>query len=116
MTFNPSKDGNFQFSAIAHTLTHTLSEYGTFCSPNTLKYEVVEYLRNNPHNAQGFPLDVFKHNLGMSIYKKWVIVEYMKIKQDKVFKKGPSKIFGRQPLKYLNWYGLLKQIISRQIF
>ena len=63
MTFNPSKDGNFQFSAIAHTLTHTLSEYGTFCSPNTLKYEVVEYLRNNPHNAQGFPLDVFKWNV-----------------------------------------------------
>ena len=26
----------------------------------------------------------------------------------KVFKNGPSKIFGRQPLKYLKEYGLLK--------
>ena len=55
MTFNPSKDGNCQFSAIAHAL----SEYGIFRSPTTLRYEVVEYLRNNSHNAEGFPLDVF---------------------------------------------------------
>ena len=27
---------------------------------------------------------------------------------DKVFKNGPSKICGRQPLKYLKWYGLLE--------
>ena len=27
---------------------------------------------------------------------------------DKVFKNGPSKIFGRQPLKNLKGYGLLK--------
>ena len=27
---------------------------------------------------------------------------------DKVFKNGPSKIFGRQPLKNLEGYGLLK--------
>ena len=27
----------------------------------------------------------------------------------KVFKNGPSKICGRQPLKHLNWYGLPKQ-------
>ena len=55
MTFNPSKDGNCQFSAIAHAL----SEYGIFRSPTTLRYEVVEYLRNNSHNAEGFPFDVF---------------------------------------------------------
>ena len=35
---------------------------------------------------------------------------------DKVFKNGPSKICGGQPLKYLKGYGLLKQIISFQIF
>ena len=55
MTFNPSKDGNCQFSALAHAL----SKYGIFRSPTTLTYEVVEYLRNNPHNAEEFPLDVF---------------------------------------------------------
>ena len=29
----------------------------------------------------------------------------------KVFKNGPSKICGRQPLKHLKWYGLLKWTI-----
>ena len=54
MTFNPSKYGNCHFSALAHAL----NEYGIFCSPTKLRYEV-EYLRNNPHNVEGFPLDVF---------------------------------------------------------
>ena len=35
---------------------------------------------------------------------------------DKVFKNRPSKIWGRQPLKYLKGYGLLKQTISLQNF
>ena len=30
-------------------------------------------------------------------------------KWEKVFKNGPSKIFGRQSLKILKWYGLLRQ-------
>ena len=33
---------------------------------------------------------------------------------DKVFKSGPSKICGRQSLKNLNGYGLVKQTISLQ--
>ena len=48
MTFNPSKDGNCQFS------DHALSEYGIFRSPTTLRYEVVEYLQNNPHKQKDF--------------------------------------------------------------
>ena len=35
---------------------------------------------------------------------------------DKVFKNGPSKICGRQPLKNLKRHGLLKQTKSLQIF
>ena len=35
---------------------------------------------------------------------------------DEVFKNGPSKICGRQPLNNLIGYGLLKQTISLQIF
>ena len=35
---------------------------------------------------------------------------------DKVFKSGPSKICGRQPLKNLKGYGLLRQIIFLQFF
>ena len=42
----------------------------------------------------------------MKFRNKWV----------KVFKNGPSKICGRQPLKNLKGYGLLKQTISLQIF
>ena len=33
---------------------------------------------------------------------------------DKLFKNGLRKICGRQPLKNLKWYGLLKQTISLQ--
>ena len=40
----------------------------------------------------------------------------MKYKWDKVFKNGLSKDCGRQPLKNLKGYGLLRQIISLQIF
>ena len=50
MTFNPSKDGNCQFSALAHAL----SKYGIFHSPTTLRYEVVEYLQNNPTMQRDF--------------------------------------------------------------
>ena len=37
-------------------------------------------------------------------------------KWDKVFKSGLSKFCGRQPLKNLKGYGLLKQTISLQNF
>ena len=35
---------------------------------------------------------------------------------DKVFKNGPNKICGRQPLKNLKWYGLPRQTVSLQFF
>ena len=34
------------------------------------------------------------------------------VKWNKIFKNGPSKACGRQPLKSLKGYGLLKQTIS----
>ena len=40
----------------------------------------------------------------------------LKVSWGKVFKNGPSEICGRQPLKNLKWYGLLKQTIPLQIF
>ena len=43
-------------------------------------------------------------------FQKW------RIMWGKVFKKGQSKICGRQPLKSFQWYGLPQQTISRQIF
>ena len=40
----------------------------------------------------------------------------MKMKWDKVFKNRPRKICGKQTLKDLKGYGLLKQTIFFQIF
>ena len=34
---------------------------------------------------------------------------------DKVFKSGPSKTYGRHPLKNLKGYGLLKQLVQRPL-
>ena len=34
----------------------------------------------------------------------------------KVFKNGTSKICGRQPLKNMKWYGVLRQTVSLQVF
>ena len=51
--------------------------------------------------------------------KKWSSVNAhskVSIIWDKVFKNGPSKICGRQPLKSLKGYGLLMQTISLQTF
>ena len=45
--------------------------------------------------------------------KKELTISYIR---DKACKNGPSKICERQPLKNLKGYGLLKQIISFQIF
>ena len=35
---------------------------------------------------------------------------------DKVLKNGPNKICGRQPLKNMKWYGLLKQTYHLKLF
>ena len=42
--------------------------------------------------------------------------DFLTGKWGKVFKNGPSKICGRQPLKYLKRYGLPRQTVSLQIF
>ena len=43
-------------------------------------------------------------------------MKWVKELRTQVFKNLPSKMFGRQPLKNLKWYGLLRQAISLQIF
>ena len=44
------------------------------------------------------------------------IRQAVNFKWGKVFKNGPNKIYGRQPLKNLKRYNLLKQTISLKIF
>ena len=63
-----------------------------------------------------------KCNTGLKwvkLKKKRVRVENLRMKNyayisicDKVFKNEPGKICGRQPLKNLKGYGLLKQVLS----
>ena len=50
---------------------------------------------------------ILQKNQQISIWKK--TNKIWSDKWDKVFKNGPSKICGRQPLKNLKGYGLLKQ-------
>ena len=47
---------------------------------------------------------------------QWVEYHSLQKKSGKVFKNGPSKICGSQPLKNLKWFGLLRKIISLQTF
>lgn len=52
---NPAGDGNCQFSA----LCYHLSGIGIYRSAETLRKEIVQYLRNHPYGADGFPLELF---------------------------------------------------------
>ena len=42
--------------------------------------------------------------------------KFLRFTYEPVFKNGPSKICGRQPLKNLKGYGLLKQTISEVVY
>ena len=44
ITSDPSPEGTYQYSAIAYHL----QGIGIYCSPETLRHEVVSYLINNP--------------------------------------------------------------------
>ena len=72
---------------------------------------------NHKVNEKQFPLS---HGPNIKVMTNQKIKNISSIsgtyKWDKAFKNGPSKICGRQPLKNLKSYGLLKQAISIQIF
>lgn len=55
IAFDPPKDGNCQFSA----LCFFLRSIGIERSPETLRREIVKYLRENPNDSEGFPLELF---------------------------------------------------------
>ena len=60
-----------------------------------------------------FNFSIFTEILIISIYFGVVLPSYLlKNLWDKVFKNGPSKICGRQPLKNLKGYGLLEHLIA----
>ena len=52
--YNPNGDGNCQFSA----LSYLLNRIELHTSPRLLRQNVVEYLRRNPTNNVGQPLEV----------------------------------------------------------
>ena len=80
---------------------HEFCEFG----PNSQNYVPVKYWFHAVKFSQFFFLQL--------ILYVWSLV---RIIWDKLFKIGSSNICGRQPLKNLKGYGLLKQTISLQIF
>ena len=50
---------------------------------------------------------------GLKMLTDYILYMYIWVK---VFKSGPIKIYGRQPLKNSKWYGLHKQTVLLQIF
>ena len=67
--------------------------------------------RSCKNNFRNMLVDILSRDYTMAFYT----MEFYR-KCDTVFKNGPSKICGRQPLKNLKRYGLLKQTISLQNF
>lgn len=55
IAFNPPGDGNCQFSA----LCFWLRSIGIERTPKTLRREIVRYLRENPNDLEGSPLELF---------------------------------------------------------
>ena len=74
----------------------------TFCSNEIFFFPGTEEILNHK----------ISNNSNTSAYER----TQGKMTWGKLFKSGPSKIYGRQPLKHLKGYGLLKQTISLQIF
>ena len=52
LLYNPPGGGNCQFAA----LLHQAKRMGTLRSPETMRKEIVEYLKSNPYDSDGFPL------------------------------------------------------------
>ena len=52
LVYNPLGDGNCQFAA----LSHQAKRLGILRSPETMRKEIVEYLKSNPYDSDGFPL------------------------------------------------------------
>ena len=51
LLYNPPGGGNCQFTA----LLHQAKRMGTLRSPETMRKEIVEYLKSNPFDSNGFP-------------------------------------------------------------
>ena len=52
LVHNPPGDGNCQFAA----LSHQVRRLGILRSPETMRKEIVMYLKSNPYESDGFPL------------------------------------------------------------
>ena len=52
LVYNPPGDGNCQFAA----LSHQTKRLGILRSPETMRKEIVEYLKSSLYKSDGFPL------------------------------------------------------------
>ena len=55
VSFDPPGDGNGQF----HAITHALSHYGIYRSVQSLRADIVRHLENSPNDHDGVPLELF---------------------------------------------------------
>ena len=52
LVYNSLGDGNCQFAG----LSHQAKRLAILRSPETMRKEIVEYLKSNPYDSDGFPL------------------------------------------------------------
>ena len=55
MLYDPPGDGNCQFGALAYLL----AKIGIYCSYDTLRNNVVDYLNENPNDDDEWPLELY---------------------------------------------------------
>ena len=55
LIYDPSGDGNCQFSA----MVYALAKNGIYRSPATIRNDVITYLTTNDLDSRGFPLELF---------------------------------------------------------
>ena len=68
------------------------------------------------HPTDAVPLNLLQYSYHYRAASRLVSLSTKYNRWVKVFKNGPKKICGRQSLKTLKRYGLLRQAISLQIF
>ena len=85
----------------------------------TAAFNPKKYLIKSKYELSGSATSVFVKNIifnnrfSMTATKIWLqLFSRLSFIWVKVFKNGPSKICGRQPLKNLKWYGMLRHITS----
>ena len=96
LLYNPPEGGNCQFAA----LLHQAKRMGILRSPETMRKEIVEYLKSNPFDSNGFPF--------------WSIWQMIRSLADYITHMAHDGTYGDQITLYaeVNLYKIDIQIVS----